>query len=154
MLIRLATLHDIPELCRQRRRMFEDMGHTDAAALQRMTERFAEWVARYIQSDEYLAWLAFDDDRCVAGVGLWLVDWPCHILDPEHRRGYILNVYTEPSHRQQGLARQLTERAISHCESLGIEVISLHASEHGRALYESLGFEASNEMRRVKPEKP
>ncbi len=148
--VRQATLADVPELVRQRRRMFEDMGHTDEAKLQLMSGCFASWVKRYFSKNEYFAWLAFSGETCVAGAGLWLIDWPCHILDPIHPRGYILNVYTEPAHRKQGLARMLTERCIEHCEKLGLGVVSLHASEHGRALYESLGFVASNEMRRVK----
>jgi hypothetical protein len=36
---------------------------------------------------------------------------------------------------------------IAWCKQEGFARVSLHASEHGRPLYESLGFEDSNEMR-------
>ena len=129
--------------------MFEDMGHTDVEKLQLMSERFSTWVTRFLSRNEYFAWLAFDRENCVAGAGLWLIDWPCHILDPMHARGYILNVYTDPKHRRKGLARLLTKRCIANCQQQGIQIISLHASDQGRAVYESLGFERGNEMLRV-----
>ena len=95
-----------------------------------------------------MAWLAVTgDDLVVAGAGLWLMDWPAHMLGSSGRRGNILNVYTEPSFRRRGLARKLIEAALDWCKANGIDFVILHASPEGRALYESLGFQASNEMR-------
>jgi hypothetical protein len=37
--------------------------------------------------------------------------------------------------------------AMEWCEREGVGAVILHASPEGRALYESLGFEATNEMR-------
>lgn len=145
---RLAKLEDVPVLCRHRRLMFEDMGHDDSSILDAMSEHFTAWVAHRIQNQSYLAWLALDSSNTVvAGAGLWLIDWPPHVLGPDSPRGYILNIFTEKEHRRQGLARQLTELCIEACRQRKISVVALHASEFGRSLYESLGFIASNEMR-------
>ena len=147
-LMRSATLDDVPILCRHRRRMFEDMGHTNAKVLDSMSKQFAEWVKVRLQNQTYLAWLAVDDaNEVVAGAGLWLIDWPPHVLGSGNRRGYILNIYTEVEFRRQGLARQLTELCIDACRQRRISIIALHASEYGRSLYETLGFTTSNEMR-------
>lgn len=73
--------------------------------------------------------------------------WPAHAYDLECRRATILNVYTEPDYRRRGIARQIMETMIAWCRQQGFARVSLHASEHGRPLYESLGFEDSNEMR-------
>ncbi len=59
----------------------------------------------------------------------------------------MLNVYTRPDQRRQGLARRLMEVVLDSCRTLGIRTIILHASEAGRPLYEALGFEPTNEMR-------
>jgi ribosomal protein S18 acetylase RimI-like enzyme len=66
---------------------------------------------------------------------------------PGARRGNILNVYTRPDCRRQGLARRLTGAAVEWCRSHGIATVILHASDDGRALYRSLGFQPTNEMR-------
>jgi GNAT superfamily N-acetyltransferase len=63
------------------------------------------------------------------------------------RRGYILNVYTEREFRRRGLSRCLMEVIVEWCRGNGIDTVILHASSAGRALYESLGFTVTNEMR-------
>lgn len=58
-----------------------------------------------------------------------------------------MNVYTEPGQRGRGLARCLLETMIGWARARGLSLLYLHASPQGRALYESLGFEPSNELR-------
>ena len=127
--------------------MFEQMGYRDALALDSMAAKFLPWVEAKMVAGEYLAWLAVaEDDAVVAGAGLWLMDWPPHMVGTSLRRGNILNVYTEPDFRRRGLARKLTEAAMQWCRSEGIDYVILHASDEGRPLYESLGFRGTNEM--------
>jgi GNAT superfamily N-acetyltransferase len=52
-----------------------------------------------------------------------------------------------PSFRRRGIGWRLTETIVAWCRERGFRWIYLHASEQGRPLYESLGFEASSEMR-------
>jgi GNAT superfamily N-acetyltransferase len=59
----------------------------------------------------------------------------------------IVNVYTEPAHRRRGLARRLMVAMLDWLREQGYGTVSLHASDYGRPLYESLGFAATNEMR-------
>ncbi len=146
--IRQAQLADVQTLVAHRAAMFRDMGYRDDAALDEMAVRFRPWLERMMRAGEYLAWLAeAEDDRIAAGAGLWLMDWPPHMIGSGDRRGNILNVYTEPEFRKQGLARKLTVAAMEWCRDHGVDCVILHASEEGRPLYESLGFERTNEMR-------
>ncbi len=95
-----------------------------------------------------MEWLAVSaGDFVVAGAGLWLMDWPAHMVGSSARRGNILNVYTEQEFRRRGLARWLVEAALHWCKANEIDFVILHASQEGRGLYESLGFQTSNEMR-------
>ena len=131
-----------------RRAMFLEMGYRDPAALDAMIEAFQPWLRRKMQEGEYLAWLAVRSDESVAaGLGLWLMDWPAHMIGPGSRRGNILNVYTNPDSRRQGLARRLMDAALEWCRANKIRAVILHASSDGRALYEKLGFRPTNEMR-------
>ncbi len=150
MRIREATLEerDIETIVHQRRAMFFDMGHRDERALELMSERFRPWLRRKMEAGEYLAWFAIVRDEFVAGgAGLWLMDWPPHIVGGGKWRGNIVNVYTEAAYRRQGLARELMKKVMEWCARQGVETVILHASEEGRPLYERLGFEATNEMR-------
>jgi GNAT superfamily N-acetyltransferase len=146
--IRRAAAEDADSIIRQRRAMFHEMGYRDEPALDAMSVAFRPWLLRTMHAGEYLAWFAVDDGgSVVAGLGLWLMDWPPHMIGPGARRGNILNVYTSPEHRRQGLARQLMRAALAWCRAHGIRAVILHASQEGAPLYESLGFRPTNEMR-------
>ncbi len=61
--------------------MFFDMGYRDEPVLDEMSARFRPWLRRKMDSGEYLAWFAFAPDGSVAaGLGLWLMDWPPHMV--------------------------------------------------------------------------
>jgi len=146
--LRVASAKDARTIAKHRRSMFRDMGYHDEVALDSMTAKFLPWLEAKMVSGEYLAWLAVTDgDIALAGAGLWLMDWPAHMLGSSPRRGNILNVYTEPEFRRRGLARELMQAALDWCKINRIDLVILHASSEGRALYESLGFQAGNEMR-------
>ncbi len=146
--IRAATQEDAETIAGHRRSMFFDMGHRDEEQLNAMIAAFRPWLREKMISGEYLAWMATGvDSAVIAGLGLWLMDWPPHLVSPGSRRGKILNVYTVPSFRRQGIARRLIDVALDWCRTNGVRNVILHASDEGRPLYESLGFERTNEMR-------
>ena len=143
-----ATIEDAGSIVHHRRAMFSDMGYQDAAALDAMSASFGPWLAARMDAGDYLAWMARAADGTIAGgLGLWLMDWPPHMIGAGARRGNILNVYTEPEFRRLGVARALMQAALDWCRANGVKAIILHASPDGRALYESMGFQPTNEMR-------
>jgi GNAT superfamily N-acetyltransferase len=145
--IRAATINDIPEILRQRCAMYEDMGHRDADTLEQMASLSADYLARAMSDGSFRAWLASAENRFVAGGAIIISPWPAHPYDLECRRATILNVYTYPEFRRRGIARRLMQTMIDWCAGEGLARVALHASADGRHLYESLGFEPSNEMR-------
>ena len=146
--IRRAAEEEIDTLVAHRCSMFRDMGYSDEAAMNSMAEKCKPWLLEKMKSREYLAWLAVDAEGTIAaGAGLWLMDWLPHLIGKSQRRGNIVNVYTEQKFRRLGLARCLMQTVLNWCRENGFDTIILHASDEGRALYESMGFTATNEMR-------
>jgi GNAT superfamily N-acetyltransferase len=148
--IRRATLEptDLDAIVHHRRAMFFDMGYHDEQLLDSMSARFQPWLLKKMEAGEYLAWFALAPDSSIAaGLGLWLMDWPPHMVAGGRWRGNILNVYTEPPYRRQGMARDLMQVALDWCAANDVGAVILHSSDEGRALYESLGFKPTNEMR-------
>ena len=145
--IRVATINDIPEILRQRRAMYEDMDYRDADALAAMVSLSADYLTEALSDGSFRAWLASVENRVVAGGAIVIAPWPAHPYDLECRRPTILNVYTHPDYRRRGIARRLMQTMIDWCRCEGFARVNLHASEDGRHLYESMGFEVSNEMR-------
>jgi GNAT superfamily N-acetyltransferase len=148
--IRPATANDAPVIVTHRRRMFEDMGYTNPALLETMCRRFEIWLRIRMAQGLYKAWLAENvQGQVIAGAGLWLMDWPPHVVGQSDYRGNLLNVYTEPTYRRRGLAKRLMLTILDWCRANEVDVVILHASDEGRRLYESLGFTPTNEMRLI-----
>jgi GNAT superfamily N-acetyltransferase len=146
-IIREASPNDIPEIQRQRRRMYEDMHYNDPIALDTMASLSSSYLTSAMADGSFRAWLATVGHRIVAGGAVVISPWPAHPYDLQCRRATILNVYTDPEYRRRGIARQLMQTMIAWCQREGFARVTLHASDDGRHLYESLGFEPSNEMR-------
>jgi GNAT superfamily N-acetyltransferase len=146
--IRLADVSDADVIAGHRVAMFREMGeieHPDdiAALVSATRHRLIEQIA----SGEYLGWLAEDGSTVVGGAGVLIHQY---YPSPQNLRGrptaYVLNVYTDPAHRKQGVASRLMETITQWCVEQDIPRVSLHTSDEGRRLYEQLGFLPSNEM--------
>ena len=148
--IREARPADIPEIVRQRRLMYEDLGERDASALSAMQASSAGFLEMAMPAGSFRGWLAETPaGRVVAGGGMMIVGWLSRPADPGVRRAWLLNVYTYPEYRRQGIARRLMQTMIEWCRQAGFHSVSLHASDEGRPLYESLGFKPTDEMKLV-----
>jgi GNAT superfamily N-acetyltransferase len=153
--VRRASPADAAVIARHRVEMFRDMGALDEPSAEPLREATMRALARMMPAGEYVAWLAFPVDRpeeIVGGAGAQvrallprpLPDRGTVRTGPE---AIILNVYTAPAWRRQGVARVLMEQVIAWAREEKIARLVLHASPEGRRLYEQLGFEATNEMR-------
>jgi len=150
--IRTAKISDADLISAHRRAMFAEIQTLDESVLDLVERRTVAWTERMIREGKYYGWIATDARRAVASAGLLILDWPPHPFDPEGElRGYLLNVYVEPEFRKRGLAHQLVERSMTEARRRGIRVVTLHSSQAGKAIYERLGFHATNEMMHTEP---
>jgi GNAT superfamily N-acetyltransferase len=154
MMVRAASMLDIPLLARHRAAMFRDMGtlaSASEAALVRATETY---LREAMPRNEYLAWVAESPaapPEIIAGAGVQLrpllprpgIGGEEQELGPE---AIVLNVYVEPPWRRRGVAEGLLQTVLTALAERRIRRIVLHASADGRRLYERLGFAPTNEM--------
>lgn len=146
--IREATRSEVAIVLHHRWAMFRDMGQGTADELARMVTAAEPMLARALDNGSYRHWLATDaSGRVVGGGGVLLCPWPANPKDACTERAMILNVYTEPEFRRLGVARRTVETILDWIRARGLRSAHLHASDEGRALYEKLGFVATNEMR-------
>lgn len=149
-LIRPATPQDLEAVLYHRRRMFEDMGFTDQKALDAMLASSTPLLQRGLTEGTYRGWLVeTSGDGVVAGGGVIILQFQSHPSDPRPQRAWVVNMFTEPEHRRQGLARRLMQTILEWCIAEGMRFLYLHASDDGRHLYENVGFKSTNEMRLV-----
>lgn len=137
--IRPATLDDEAVLIYHRIAMFEDMGVAmDKAAV---SANFGTWLRATMNDGAYRAWLVeTGGGTVVAGGGMTIIPWPPGPTYPGDKLAFVYNVFTEPEHRQRGLARLIMHAMHAFCREQGIQSLALNASQSGRPLYESLGY--------------
>lgn len=149
---RKAVVEDVELIARHRKAMFTAMGGIDDAVLETMRRNSVPWLKRMMAEGKYLGWIMFEGGEPVASAGLMMQDWPPGPFDPVGvLRGYLLNVFVETGYRKRGLARELVDACMAEARRRGIRVVTLHASDAGRPLYERLGFSATNEMQYREP---
>ena len=141
--IRPATIADIPHIVRHREQMFREMGIP--AEFEDMSAATELWLRHAIPSKTYLGWIAESKGDVVAGGGLIVIPWPPGPMTMDPRCGFIFNVYTEATHRKQGLAKQLMDAMHDYCRAEGLERVVLNASVFGKSLYDQMGYVVSEE---------
>jgi len=120
--------------------MFTDMGID--VDVPRLDREFRAWLATMLPAGTYHAWLVEDDaGTAVGGGGVSVLPWPPGPRYMGNRIGVVYNVYTEPAHRRRGLARLVMEQIHGWCREAGVGSLALNASQDGRALYESMGYQ-------------
>lgn len=136
-IVRPAEKKDIPALAEIRVRFLHDMQYAvDDETCFTQTVHFLE---------EGFGSLVFgvlaEDTRGVLAAGLLLIQKrPYHPLAPKGWAGEIINMYTDPDARGQGLGGQILDVLIFKARELGVDKLFLNASEAGLHLYQSRGF--------------
>jgi GNAT superfamily N-acetyltransferase len=141
--IRPSTVADIPHIVEHRAQMFRDMGI--AADFDAMAVEMQRWLGHAIPSKTYLGWVATRSGAVVAGGGLIVIPWPPGPMSMDPRCGFIFNVYTQPEHRKQGLAKRLMKEMHEYCRAEGVQRVVLNASVFGKPLYEAMGYVVTDE---------
>ncbi len=138
--LRRGTHADADAIVRHRIAMFTDMGIAlDTAALDR---EFRAWLMPMMERGIYHAWMVETDQaEIVGGGGASVLPWPPGPSYMGTKIAVVYNVYTEPAHRRQGLARRIMDAIHAWCRAEGITSVALNASRDGRPLYESMGYQ-------------
>ena len=152
--IRFALPDDVEIIAEHRARMFEEMGELSPDAFKVLRAKSQERLGDLITRGQYIGWLAGPaglPDVVAGGAGVQLREALPHPRGgnkvAEGRHAIILNVFTEPQWRRQGVALLLLQRIVDWARAEQIDRLVLHASEAGRSLYQQLGFVGTNEMR-------
>lgn len=147
--LRLSTAADLEVHVAHRIAMFRDMEMGSDEGLKRMAEAFRSQLRTWLHTGQCRGLLLEEEGRPVAGVLLLLKEAIPTPVTPLSVRGYVFNVYTEPSHRRRGLGARLTDAVLDLARELGLEIVELHASLEAEGMYQRMGFVPTSEMRLV-----
>ncbi len=147
--LRTSSPADLETHVAHRVAMFRDMEMGSEEGLKRMADAFRHQLRSWFVTGQCRGLVLEDQGRVVASVLMLLKDTVPTPVTPLSVRGYLFNVYTEPSHRRRGLAARLTDGALELARELGVEIMELHASLEAEGMYQRMGFVPTSEMRLV-----
>ena len=139
---------DVDLLVAHRLNMWRDIHPEFGAKVDESEGATRRWVRKRLAEGKLIGFIAKTRGGVVAGSGcIWLRDEQPRPTNPLQEVPYLMSMYTEPKFRRKGVARMIVRRAMKWCRDHGYDRVNLHASIQGKPLYESLGFEATAEMR-------
>lgn len=137
---------DAELVCRHREAMHLSSGR-DPDLIRKVMPGFRDWMTPRLRDGRCFGFIAEDQQGAAGSICLTTLDWPPHPSHPfEDKRGYILTVFVENSHRKTGLGRRLMQMAEDEFRRRGLSFAALHATKMGRPLYEDMGWTATTEM--------
>jgi ribosomal protein S18 acetylase RimI-like enzyme len=144
--LRRATPGDAGLLAQHRARVWHEVGDWDEARLALQIPIWTAWFRDALDRGTYVSFVAEEDGAAIASGSVLIqiaIPRPGFASD---REGRVQSVYVIPAARRRGVARALMDAIIEYSRSVTLIRLALHPSDEARALYETLGFAALDEM--------
>ncbi len=104
-----------------------------------------EYYQEALKNDTHTAYLVFDDEKFVGAGGISYFRVMPTYHNPTGKKAYIMNMYTKPEYRRNGMAFKTLDLLVADAKDKGISAISLEATEMGQPLYAKYGFVKMND---------
>ena len=98
------------------------------------------YYKRALNDNTHAAYLVYDGDTVIGAGGVSFFQVMPTYHNPSGNKAYIMNMYTHPAYRRQGIAFKVLDMLVKECRERKITAVSLEATEAGRPLYEKYGF--------------
>jgi GNAT superfamily N-acetyltransferase len=143
---RWGTVDDVEVFVDFRIRFLNELGersgrHPKPERLLALKKNLQEYFSEAIVSKDFRFLLA-EHHKKIVGTGV-LVVWrrpPRYGGLESGKLGYILNLYTVPEARRNGICTRMLHELIREAKTLGLKHLHLHASEDGNRIYRKAGF--------------
>ena len=99
-----------------------------------------EYYKNALETGEHIAYLVYDNETFIGAGGVSFYQVMPTYHNPTGKKAYIMNMYTAPAYRRQGIAFHTLDLLVKVIRKQGVSQITLEATEMGRPLYEKYGF--------------
>ena len=145
--VRRALPEDLPIIVDYRINMFQTFVKDDYD-WDEVKAYEINYFAKKMDQGLFAAWVAETAaKKIIACAGVTFYELAPKPWNLASKYAFISSMYTEPEWRRKGIGGNLLEEALAYSRSKGITYATLHASKSGKSLYQSFGFNDTNEMR-------
>lgn len=147
-----ATIADIDELVRTRIIVLRTANKLSNDVDMSLVEKESyEYYKNTLETGEHIGYLVYDNETFIGAGGVSFYQVMPTYHNPTGKKAYIMNMYTAPAYRRQGIAFHTLDLLVKVIRKQGVSQITLEATEMGRPLYEKYGFvKMEDEMELIK----
>ena len=153
--IRKAELSDLALLLKWRMTVLREVFSIPADY---PTEDLEQENRRYYQAaipaGTHVACFAYAGNQIVGCGGVCIYQEMPSPDNPDGRCAYLMNIYTCPEVRKQGVGETIINWLVDQATMRGISKIYLEASEAGKSLYQKIGFVSMPDMMKIPVSSP
>lgn len=99
-----------------------------------------DYYGRHMADGTFVSWLAVDGEKIVGTSGMSFVEKPPYFSCPTGKIGLLSSMFTDPSYRRMGIAKELLSRVVDEAKKYGCGSVQITASDMGVLLYTNFGF--------------
>ncbi len=118
----------------------EMQGEKSEEYQKKLSEELNIYFKEALAEKRFFAFMALLDNEILSFGGMVIKKIPGDFNQSSYLEGDILNMYTVPHARRQGISAMILQRLIDEARSRGMTKISLHTSKDGEKLYRKFGF--------------
>lgn len=110
---------------------------------------YQNYLQQGLAGNRWTYWVAEEHNKIVSQVFLQIISSiprPCRV---HNDFGYITNVYTKPTYRNQGIGAKLMRRVIEYASELDLELLLVWPSETSIAFYQRAGFQLADDVMKL-----
>jgi len=140
--IRRVENSDVPLMTTARIGYLAEMqGERSVAYKEELQQKLEAFFLQSMQEGSFFALMAEYEGEAVSYGGMILKKIPGDFNQSSYLEGDILNMYTLPEYRRNGISSRILEELLKEARTMGVSKVSLHCSKDGEPLYRKFGFE-------------
>ncbi len=141
-----AGIEDVESLVNNRILFaLELSGEQNEVAIESLRNQMTQYFSKAILDNTCISIIA----KCngmVVGIGsMHLREMPGNFKNPSGKWAYIMNMYTVPEYRRNGICKSILNLLVEEGKKSGITAFELHATKEGEKVYIQEGFIHHNE---------
>jgi ribosomal protein S18 acetylase RimI-like enzyme len=139
--LRRATERDLDTLIEYRIMFLKDSyGDPSPEVESRLKISLKKYFSAALKEGLYISWIAEYKDKPIGFSGMVFREQPGNFDIPNGKTGYILNIFTLPEYRKNGIASMLMSKLIEEGRARNLDRLELRATNDGEPVYRNIGF--------------
>ena len=140
-LYKQATIKDLDLLTETRIEVLRAANQlSEDADMTEVREQSYRYYKKALCDGTHIAYLIFEKEEFAGAGGVSFYQVMPTYHNPTGKKAYIMNMYTAPEYRRQGIAFHTLDLLVNDAKEQGVLQIALEATDMGRPLYERYGF--------------